>query len=205
MPSVPRLWPGSTIVCLASGPSLTADDAAYVCGRARAIAINTTYLRAPWADVLYACDWKWWSWHQGAPTFQGLKYALQPGAERWPGVQVLRNTGREGLELDPAGLRTGRNSGYQAINLAVHLGAARILLLGYDMQRTGGREHWHPAHPDASQGQYGRFLQMFPTLVEPLAAVGVEIINCTRETALTCFPRMPLREALPESATGAAA
>jgi len=69
---VPRLWPGATVACLASGPSLTRADVALV--RAQGlptIVVNTTYQMAPWADVLYACDAKWWAWQQGAPGFRG--------------------------------------------------------------------------------------------------------------------------------------
>lgn len=193
--SVPRLWPGATVVCLGTGPSLTAADVASVRGRARVIAINDAYKLAPWADVLYACDAKWWAWHKGVPTFPGLKYAIQAGADRWPGVQLLRKTGDTGLELSPHGLRTGSNSGYQAIGLAVHLGAARILLLGYDM--TGGAAHFFGKHPDGSGPPFKLCLERFATLVAPLRERGIDIVNCTRTTALRCFPCQPLEQALP--------
>lgn len=200
---VPRDWPGATVVCLATGPSLTAEDVDYCRGKARVIAINDAYTLAPWADVLHASDAKWWKWHHGVPTFTGPKYAVEHSAwfkhrDRYPDVIRLRKTGAAGLELDPAGLRTGNNSGYQAINLAVHYGAARILLLGYDMKLRGSKSHFFGEHPDGSKADYTRqFVPQFQTLVKPLANAGVQVINCTRETALLCFPRAELREALP--------
>jgi len=194
---VPRLWPGATIVCLGGGPSLTREDVAHCEGRARVIAINDAYLLAPWADVLYACDARWWRWHQGVPGFAGLKYGLERECRHFKGVQVLEQTGIEGLEAAPTGLRTGKNSGYQAINLAVHLGAARVVLLGYDMQRTGGREHWFGNHPNGSRSPYDAFARRFASLVQPLRALGVSVVNCSRHTALTAFPRQPLLEVLP--------
>ena len=48
MPEVSRLWPGSTVVCIGSGPSLTPEDVAYVRGKARVIAINRSVDLAPW-------------------------------------------------------------------------------------------------------------------------------------------------------------
>jgi len=33
------------------------------------------------------------------------------------------------------------------VNLAVQLGAARILLLGYDMRAVDGKTHWFGEHP----------------------------------------------------------
>lgn len=159
--------------------------------RARVIAVNDAHRLAPWADVLYGADAKWWQVYGGVPSFTGLKYALERDAARWPGVTVLRNTGEDGLELDPTGLRTGRNSGYQAINLAVHLGARRIVLLGYDMQaRSDAESHWFGAHPRPlfARSPYHAFLAKFATIVEPLRELGIEVINASRETALEVFP-----------------
>jgi len=196
MNAVPRIWPGDTVVCIASGPSLTREDVEYCRGKARVIVINSTYTLAPWADVMYAADEKVWRWHKGAKDFTGMRYSLTRFSERY-GVTVLRRGVDTGLSLNPRSLNTGKNSGYQAINLAVLLGAARILLLGYDMQRgPNGEEHWHKDHPNGSRSPYELYQSFFPSLVEPLKAAGVEVINCTRRTALTCFPTMALREAL---------
>lgn len=197
-PAVPLLCPGGTVVCIGGGPSLTPDDVEYCRGRADAvIAINDAYRLAPWAQVLYAADEQWWSWHKGVSSFSGLKYSLQRHAAEW-GVQILEQTGDQGLEPEPTGLRTGLNSGYQAINLAVHLGAKRILLLGYDMSvGEDGRTHWFGNHPGQKKpSNYPNFAQAFPSMRHALAQLGVEVINCSRRSALDCFPRQPLREAL---------
>lgn len=197
--SVPRLFPRSTIVCLGGGPSLTLQDVEACHGRGPVIAISDAHRLAPWADVLYSCDAKWWGHYSGVSEFAGLKFALEKRADRWPGVQVLENTGSRGLELAPTGLRTGSNSGMQAINLAVHLGARRIVLLGYDLQPAAdGRTHWFGRHPFAlrRESPYGIFLDAFGTLVLPLHQIGVEVVNASRVTALTAFPRCSLEAAL---------
>jgi hypothetical protein len=196
---VERLFPDRTVVCIASGPSLAREDVEFCQGRAPVVAVNDAYRLAPWADVLYACDSKWWNHHHGVPGCAGLKFALQHQADRWPGVTVLARGPSVGLDLDPSSLATGMNSGYQAINLAVHLGARRIVLLGYDMQRLPGQpSHFFGEHPRdlRRDSPYPRFAEVFLTLVEPLRALGVSVVNCSRETALTSFPRMPLSEAL---------
>ncbi len=189
-----RRWPGATLVCAASGPSLTAAALALV--RAHGcplIVVNDAYRLAPWADVLYACDAKWWAWHHGAPLFSpGAKVALAPQSRAWPGVIVLKHTGREGLETDPSGLRSGFNSGYQAINLAIHLGAARIVLLGYDMHG----DHFFGQHRDGSRPPFSACLKAFASLPAALAPLGVEVINATPGSALRVFPLMPLAEVL---------
>jgi hypothetical protein len=194
---VPRLWPGETCVILGGGSSLTPADVAYCFGKARVIAIKEASQLAPWADVLYACDEKWWRFYQGAPEFLGLKYALEPQSIEWPGVKVLRDAGTLGVELDPTGLRTGYNSGYQAVNLAVHLGAARIILLGFDMWRgPEGRQNWFEKPGLHLDSPYPIFHQAFASLVEPLKALGVEVLNASRFTVLPAFPRVVLEDVL---------
>lgn len=197
--SVPRAWPGATVVCLGSGPSLTAEDVQACRGRARVIAIKDTIRLAPWADALYSCGGdagKWWE--RNGPSladFTGLRYSLDPAAAPW--AQVLKVTGFTELETEPTGLRTGKNSGYQAINLAVLLGAAKIILLGYDMRPDAqGRDHFFGQHWHGGRPPFAAFRELFDTLVEPLRRLGIQIVNATRDTALTAFPQQSLEEAL---------
>ena len=91
-------------------------------------------------------------------------------------------------------IREGGNSGYQAINLAFHFGAARIVLLGFDMQRTGGQMHWFGNHPGKLHvpSPYKDWVLRFNQLAADLRDAGVEVLNCSRETALECFERVPL-------------
>jgi hypothetical protein len=185
------------VLCIGGGPSLTREDVAFTRGRVDAtVAINNAYQLAPWAEVLYAADAKWWRWHEGAPTFSGLKFCLTDNVKQF-GVPVLQSTGERGLEPEPTGLRTGRESGYQAINLAVHLGATRILLLGYDMQRgPNGEHHWHPNHPEQFDAKFGDALHFYPSMLVPLTQLGVEVINCTRRSALETFPCARLQDVI---------
>jgi hypothetical protein len=174
-----------------------ADEVNAVRGIARVIAINAAYYLAPWADVLYAADARYWAHLQGAPDFLGAKYSLEAAAAKWPGVRVLKNLGTQGLAVDPSGLKSGGNSGYQAINLAVHFGAARILLLGYDMGPRRGQDHFNQYYPSRSTPPYSLFLRHFESIVPPLRAAGIEVVNCTPGSSLKCFPQQRLAEALP--------
>lgn len=201
MNSVPKLWPGETLVCIGTGPSLTQADVDRVRGRARVIAINDAVDLAPWADVLYSSDQQWWRRREGAPRFVGLKFGItarkgdrHSPCPKYVDVKIVGNSGPHGLDTDPGGLRHGQNSGYAAINLAVHLGAARILLLGYNLGPVGRRMHFN-GRP-ASGASYDKFARAFDTLVQPLKQLGVEVINCTAPTRLKCFPSMPLSEAI---------
>lgn len=202
---VPKLWPGSTIVIFATGPSLCQEDVDYVRGKAPTIAINDAYRLAPWADVLYSSDNPWWKKHKGVPTFQGLKFGICPRKKQkfhfghFPDIHALENTGSQGLEREPTGLRHGLNSGYAAINLAYHFGATRILLLGYNMSHLRGKSHFFGDHQGLSNSSsYITFLRQFPYLRDELRKEGVQVINCTDETRLHAFREAPLRDVLPE-------
>jgi hypothetical protein len=203
-PPVPVLWPGATVVCIAGGPSLIREDVDFVQGRANVIAINDAWKVAPWADVLYACDANWWQFYEGVPVFTGLKYSIDRnasglGAHGGSGVQVLGMGEQFGLSDDPTKLQHGKNSGYQAIGLAVLMGAKRVLLLGYDMQpASDGKEHWFGSHPKRIRRgmPFSEWVQSFDTIAPALQAKGVEVINCSRQTALRMFPLMRIEEAL---------
>ena len=209
MVSVPKEWPGETVVILATGPSLTQEDVDYCRGKAKVIAVNDSYTLAPWADCLYATDAKWWNWHRGVPEFTGPKWSIEHSQwnntrAKYPGIQRLRNTGALGLEHNPTGLRNGRNSGFAAMNLAVHYGVSKIVLLGYDMQPSNGKRHFFGDHPQVSPSPYNQFRSAFETLVKPLAKLKIQTINCTRKSVLNCFPKAALEDVLPARAEVAA-
>lgn len=100
--------------------------------------------------------------------------------------------GKDGL------IHTGNNSGYQAINLVYLFGAKIIFLLGYDMQRTDGKSHWHGDHPGNlnRHSNYPKWIENFQKLASDLKEEGVKVVNATRKTALNCFPKQKLEEIL---------
>lgn len=190
------LWRGETCYILACGPSLRGFDASVLRGR-RVIAVNDSILLAPWADVLYACDARWWQTRAAVIAgYGGLRVTLE---NQIPGVLRLRNAGVDGLETEPDGLRHGHNSGYQAIGLAYHMGATRIVLLGYDMH-TGGGLHWNDRPERQTAAGFSRTLALmmpvFDTLAAPLAVAGVDVLNATPGSALRTWPGVELADVL---------
>lgn len=212
--TVPKTWTGETAFLLAGGPSLIGFDAAVLKGKGRIITINDSWRLAPSADVLYFCDESWWtyqinrnSWPKNQVNFHELIYkgfwvTCSQQFCAHPQVHALKFTGQTGLEKDPAALKHGSNSGYQAIGLAYHFGVSRIVLLGYDMQCQGTRTHWHEepriAAPGFSTVLSKSMLPLFDYLAAPLKEAGVEVINATPGSALKCWLYVPLEEILKE-------
>lgn len=181
-------WPGRTVVCIASGPSLTPEDCELVRASGHpTIVTNTTFRLCAWAHALFGYDAPWWRHYidEVKRIFQGRLFSKSPR---------LREFGVEWAEQYPP-FKSFGNSGACAISLAVAAGASRIVMLGYDGQvPVSGPSHHHGDHPSdlrnctsspAWPAQFGR-------LSHYVAKHGVDVVNASRATVLTHFKRAPL-------------
>lgn len=188
------------VIC-AAGPSMARVDLRLLqrFRSWRVMVVNCTFQLLPQADVLYAGDLQWWDrYGVEAARFAGEKWTRDPFAAVKYGLrQVTRRDGR-GLCRELRCVNSGGNSGFQAVNLAWHFGARQIVLLGFDMHRREAG-HWHGEHQgmlSAPACHLPIWRKEFEPLAFDLRHEGVEVINATEGTALECFPRMPLLEAL---------
>lgn len=218
-------WAGEAAVLLGGGPSLTLDQVEAVrrareAGTVRAIVINDAYLLAPWADVLHAADARWFRWmaygaakpslgltaaqvRERFDGFEGERCSIQNSTTDAPEpVHVLRNRDHpnhgNGLSLDPQALSTGRNSGWQALNLAVLAGAKTIILSGFDGKPAAdGKTHWSGGHPVSTPvAAYAEYRKAFSAGEDAIRAARVRVINCSPGSAIDSFEKMLLEEAL---------
>lgn len=220
---VSRGWLNETVVLLGGGPSLSGSQvrmvaAAHANRNVKCIAINDAYHLAPWADILYAADsrWYWWQQHGKASVglspevvrwnwsrFGGEKCSIESGSTvNDEAVHVLRNLhGNKhgvGLSTNPRALVTGRNSGFQALNLAILAGAKRIVLLGFDGCPGGdGRSHWFGEHPiPTHEAVYGYIRQSMMSAKEDIAAAGAQVLNASPGSAINAFEKVSLCDVL---------
>lgn len=181
---------GRTVVVLASGPSLTPEDVATVRASGHPVIVtNTTFRDALWADLLVGYDVKWWRLYRAevARGFKGETATCAKGARDWVGHCFA----------DVPWLFSLRNTGAVAVALPVYAGASRVLMLGFDCQRTGGKTHHHGDHPAGLGNAIS--IKDWPKCfkgTEHFTRGKAEVLNCSRETALKVFPRMTLEEAL---------
>jgi len=154
-------WQGQTVAVLASGPNMS-QEVADALREHRRIVVNFTHRLAPDADMLVAMDG---NWPKELRDFTGLRVtgvldddldALYIGP-RWERVQIA-----PGHEIEV------HNSGLTAIRIAAQMGAARIILAGFDLGTPG---HWY----DGVQEAYTGVAQGIAALEAELTARGVKV------------------------------
>lgn len=196
-------WRGQTCLIVASGPSAKDANLEAARDKASVIVINTSWRLAPWADVLYACDGKWWMLNKDvAKKFDGLKITQDRIALRHcPTVKLITCTRKQSnILMDKTGvIGWGGNGGFQAINLAAQFGAKKIVLVGYDMRLDKGI-HWHGKHStglnNPAQKNVEGWRKALDRVAPQLAQLGILVINTSMDSALTAYPKMSLEEAL---------
>lgn len=214
-----KISPCFTDFCIvaATGPSLT-PDVAQACRGFDVVAVNDAHQLLPFARVLYACDNRWWLHHEGAPDFAGEKWSSHgcqnennkiETAKKY-GLNLIKGLVGEGFSADPSRIHYGSNSGFQAVNLAMHFMGhrGRIALVGFDMRAPDGKRHFfgdHPAplHRAKDASELNRYFKGFTKEFDRAAKLlrpGIEIVNCTPGSALECFPKARLEDVLPVAA-----
>lgn len=196
---VPRVWAGETVYIIGGGPSLK-DFNWNRLNDKKTIAINKALLSYPNADALYWTDGRFYNWHKkDIDSFKGLKYTIAPRRELTEDIHLLKRGVKYGLETSPNALAHGMNSGYAAINLALHLGSKKIVLLGYDMGNSGTVSHFHDGYPINATADtiYNKhFLPGFDILKEHIKGKGIQIFNACPTSKLNVFKKITIEESL---------
>lgn len=141
-------------------------------------------------------DRSWWNEYGLEIRSPAELWTTNREAARVYNLNLINGEPGGGLSSRPNTIKLGGNSGFQALGLALHFGAAKVVLLGYDMQLTNGRTHWHGDHPRLGNPLPIRMREWLLRFGELARATRVPILNASRATALQCFPRVSLDEAL---------
>lgn len=209
----PRMWEGATVCIVGGGPSLKPGGQGYdklMCARpapdvwpnTKWIGVNNAYEIAPWIDLLFFADCEWWKWNRNAvlrnfPEDKIIATATSDvrdvNGERIKRLWRDRNNWSE----DPQKVH-GWDGGTMCVNLAYHLGAAKIVLFGFDMQLgPKGESQWHTKHRRKTDAE-NYTLNFIPRLtksVETLDKRGVLVVRCT-DPGLSCIPLVTVADAL---------
>ena len=202
---IPPIFAGKRIAIVAGGPSLREFDWRRLDGWP-VVAINRAHEVLPAATMLWWSDCLYFQRHSDAIMAHPAPWkitALRPGQDRFTypkGVHVLTFSGADGYDETPGCIRHGKNGGYAALHVVAKYGPPRrVILLGYDFcHAPGGATHFHSGHGRLHQESTLQELMLpsFAGLVEPLARMGVEVVNANPDSRLTHWPRVTIDEAL---------
>lgn len=207
----PRFWEGETVYIIGGGPSFKAMDPSLLFGRCT-IGINDAYRLGNWVKLVFFGDKGWLQLHNfdwitigdqkvpGFKKYKGLKVCCNDFGFTDPNIHVLRRRSF-GLHLEPGYVGFNGNSGSAAINLAISVGASRVVLLGFDMKSADdGTPNWHPKlkDHDVSPQKYRKFIRGMKIIANDAKRLcpNVEIVNATPGSALTVFPMVNLEDVL---------
>jgi len=199
-------WTGEACAIIASGPSAKRANITALRDQLRVIAIKENIELFAKADVLYGCDAAWWRNANGMPKYGGLKVSATGRiATRFPDIRIVQVADPSGDRLifsPPGTVGSGGNSGFQALNLAVQFGARRVLLIGFDMTDHYG-VHWYGrasgnGRSNPAEWNFKRWRAAFDTASVQLKTAGVQVLNASDLSVLTCFPKVTVEQALHE-------
>lgn len=195
-----KIWPGETVFILAAGPSTAALDLSRLAGR-KVIAVKSAWAVYPKADVLFFADGRWWREKQlrpGVDAFAGqiVTTAMEIGDAR---VKRIKKISPSHFSAKSDEVALARSSTTGAINLAIHFGARRIVLLGVDAKPAAdGTRHNHrmkwpwPLRDGCWSAQAKEFEAVAPSAVK----LGVEIVNANPDSAVQVWPRLKFEDCL---------
>ena len=164
------------------------------------IGVNAAMLFGNWIDVLFFGDGKFLKLYKTPILkFQGLRITSDQNSGDISGkVKYVKKdrVKKHGICYTPNTLCWNGNSGAAAINLAVHFGVKRIILLGFDMDLDSSRkQHWHGLYRARKDTDtvFKRHLVGFSSIAFDTRHT-VEIINANPKSKITAFPRIDFKD-----------
>ncbi|WP_375782910.1 hypothetical protein ACE10Z_23640 [Bradyrhizobium sp. Pha-3] len=158
----------------------------------RVIAINSSWHRVPFAEILFFADDRWWR-EYSAQVLAGFAGRIVTCAEAVHHVRLeklYRRTMVPGLSINPGVVMVRRTSLTGAMNMAVHLGCREIVLLGADGKPgEDGRLHHHaeygPRLRTCYSGLWAEQRKDLETAAADLARWGISVVNASPGSALS--------------------
>jgi hypothetical protein len=228
--NVPNIWQGGEVWILGGGPSVpeqfeipskvvnsvvskATGPEAYspfmsCIHHKHVIGINMAYRIGNWIDIIFFGDngFLLANKHQLA-AHPAIKVSCHPHSAVYPWIKFVDRDSRRTRGISPTRSKVSwnGNSGAAAISLAVHLGATRIILLGFDMKMNdAGVSHWHDLYDSKemikTKGSqvydlaFDRHLTGFPEIARDAKKHGITILNASPNSAITDFKKVNVKD-----------
>lgn len=189
----------SKVFIVAGGPSVASQDTELLRGH-RVIAINSSWQRVPFAEILFFGDGRWWRKY-GQDVLAGFAGRIVTCAEeeRHPRLEKLHRKFTPGLSNDPSTVAVLRTSLTGALNLAVHMGFRSIVLLGADGKAgPDGRMHHHAEYDGvlAASADFASQRKDLEVSAADLVRLGVSVVNASPGSCISFWPIANLEDVI---------
>jgi hypothetical protein len=184
--SAPCEWPRETAFIIAGGPSVRGQNIEALRGR-RVIVINSSVYAAPWADILYFGDWRWWNEAENRAAVAAFGGRVVSVSQIVDNKKVLVCRKLKYWSRAADSLFQVWTSLTAATNLAAHLVGAggTVVWLGADGMPAADGAAWHhkPHRWGPKPQRYERHRADIVTMAEPLRRMDVTLLNASPGSA----------------------
>jgi len=211
-----NIWKGRRVFIVGGGTSLRGFDFNKLKGEI-VVTVNRTFEDYP-DSVFNVCqDARLWGWYDGTEDNVTHKRIVEiPGGEEarmrflsYKGYKVWLNVQAFPFPEDiyqvdilhpddfswknptlVAGIPPYGNSGLNALNMVISLGAREIYLLGFDMYGEDGKTaNYHAGYPASNSDEIYKnsFIPDFKDFASKIKGLNTKVINLNPKSALKCF------------------
>ena len=175
------------------------------------IGVNAAFLIGDWIDMMFFGDARFFlEYRVRLAEFPGLKVTCheRPSKAKYAKEKIKylpKNPKHgKGISPNPSSVSWNGNSGAAAISVAVHTGATRIILVGFDMKLDKNyKQHWHGLYGTAGRKDdnpkglpFPKHLLGFTAIRRDSLIKGVEILNASPDSAIMQFKKVTVKELL---------
>lgn len=187
----PKIWKGRTVFVLGGGPSISDTPLELLDGDYRVLGVNDAAFDYPHiVDAIYFGDCKYCGMRfDKLRAFEGLRMTSCQRLYHLKWIKTWKRGKPHGIDQKPGFISWNGNSGFSAINVAYHLGAETVVLLGFDMSaketEDGLQYHYHNNYKSTpAKNCYHTYLKSVPMIARDAKKMGLEIINASMETVI---------------------
>lgn len=162
------------------------------------IVLNSSIEKIKTCTAIFWTDYDWGAQNiDKLDTFNSFKFSVRQQCDNYiknniKGIAnsiVLKKLNDYGFSSDINHV-CGNNSGAQSLNLIANIKPHRIFLLGFDMRFIDGYSHCHDKYIMSKPSIYqDLFIPSFNIMAPFIEKMGIEVINCSMKSKLTCFKK----------------
>jgi hypothetical protein len=186
-------WDDKPVAVIGGGLSLQNFNFETLRG-AHVLAVKGSLFDIPWADAVFGLDF---NGDKLANVQSRIYWAVRdnhPFPQPSRNITILKRLDGQGLSDDPGVIYSGGTSGFGALQICIHKRAKQIVLFGFDYDGSSHASSEKRRAQDAAN--WAAWAEHFRVFVPYFTEHGVSVVNASPVSAITCFQRVALQDAV---------